>query len=104
MHWFVVNWQIEIGDVDQGRVEPSVSNRVFMEPFGDMKANSARTGAGDDRMQLEGHRFFPKGNARLTVRVAEPPPRPEPELGPPKCARANLSSRDRAVRHYRYSA
>src|SRR5277367_4703964 len=101
MRWFVVDWQIEIGDVDQGRVEPSVSNRVFMEPFGDMKANSARTGAGDDRMQLEGHRFFPKGNARLTVRVAEPPP--EPELGPPKCARANLSSRNRAIRHYRCS-
>src|SRR5271166_1338068 len=57
--------KIEVGDIDESRVECSVSKCVFMKSFGDMKANTARTSTRDSRVQLQGHQIFRGRDARL---------------------------------------
>jgi len=45
--------QPEIGEIDERRVELAVLGGEVVEPARDGRADPARTGAGDDGMQLE---------------------------------------------------
>ena len=48
----IVDGQVEVGKIDQHRVEPATLPREALEPSRNGGAESARTGAGNDDVEL----------------------------------------------------